>query len=67
MAAAQHYRAFLHRCLQYSLLSPAAAAMAQTALKQPEEEEEEGSGSGASLRTLDAATLRAHKIEKFKR
>ena len=67
-SAGQHYRAFLHRCRQYGLLSPPAAAMVEAALQQ-EQGGEHGSGgsNGGSARPMDAATLRQNKIEKFKR
>jgi hypothetical protein len=58
--AAQQYRAYLHRCRQYGLLSPPAASLADAALQSSEE-------SGSNGRTADAATLRQNKIEKFKR
>lgn len=59
--AAQHYRAYLHRCRQYSLLSPPAAALAEAVLSRGDGEGSSGGGA------TDAATLRQHKIEKFKR
>lgn len=59
-AAGQHYRAYLHRARQYGLLSPPAAALAEAALAQ-------GEGGGGGGPAMDAATLRQHKIEKFKR
>lgn len=66
--AAQHYRAFLHRCRQYGLLSPPAEALAEAALRQAEAGEGGGgSGGSGSVRAVDAATLRQSKIEKFKR
>lgn len=65
--AAQHYRAFLHRCRQYGLLSPPAEALAEAALQQAEAGEGSSSGGGSSGRVVDAATLRQNKIEKFKR
>lgn len=67
--AVQHYRAFLHRCRQYGLLSPPAAALAEVALRQAEAGEDgvRGSGSGGGVRVADATTLRQNKIEKFKR
>ena len=65
-SAGQHYRAFLHRCHQYGLLSPPAAALVEAALQQGDEEDGVAS-SGGSARSMDAATLRQNKIEKFKR
>lgn len=64
--AVQHYRAFLHRCRQYGLLSPPAEALAEVALRQAEAGEGGSSGSGSG-RVVDATTLRQNKIEKFKR
>ncbi|KAL4448055.1 hypothetical protein ABPG75_005274 [Micractinium tetrahymenae] len=61
-AAGEHYRAFLHRCRQYDLLSPPAAALAEGVLERGE-----GSSSGSGSRQLDPAALRQSKIEKFKR
>ncbi|EFN57365.1 hypothetical protein CHLNCDRAFT_142745 [Chlorella variabilis] len=64
-SAAEQYRAFLHRCRQYGLLSPPATAMADAALQQGDGGGDHGSKQQG--RTLDAATLRQNKIEKFKR
>lgn len=62
-AAGQHYRAFLHRCRQYELLSPPAAALAKGVLEGGEGDSSSGSNGGR----LDPAALRQSKIEKFKR
>ncbi|KAI7842410.1 hypothetical protein COHA_004049 [Chlorella ohadii] len=64
--AVQQYRAFLHCCRQYDLLSPPAEALADVALRQAALAEEGGSG-GSGSRVMDATTLRQNKIEKFKR
>ncbi|PRW58850.1 TOR signaling pathway regulator [Chlorella sorokiniana] len=65
-SAVQHYRAFLHRCRQYGLLSPPAEALAEVALQQAESGDG-GSSSSSGGRVVDATTLRQNKIEKFKR
>ena len=68
--AGQLYRVFLHRCRQYDLLSQPAAAMAQAVLGVGERDGDggaRGSGSGSGSGRLDPASLRQHKIEKFKR
>ena len=66
-SAGRHYRAFLHRCRQYGLLSPPAAALVEAALQQEQGDEADREGrNGGSARSMDAATLRQNKIEKFK-
>lgn len=50
-AAGQHYRAFLHRCRQYDLLSPPAAALARGIL------EGGGGGGGGGAHRAEAELL----------
>ena len=67
-AAVQQYRAYLLVARQYELLSPQAAAMAEAALERHDEGEGDAGGSGRAVAAgLDPATLRQHKIDKFKR
>jgi hypothetical protein len=64
-AAGEQHRMFLLRCRQYGLLSGPARALADAALQQTEGQG--GGGGSSSARSLDPATLRQNKIEKFKR